>query len=147
MTWVPHPSIPPIEGWEATNLHGASARLPYIKCAWPTLPQPLERVPHPSIPPIEGWEATNPHGASARLPHSKWHPNHPSRFRVCAISYAAPIRIIVSIFTPNAFSIRSRHSLLDICTISYKYLNMYVFVHAINAKDGLSSSSTDAFPS
>jgi len=31
----------------------------------------------------------------------------PSRFRVCAISYADCIRISVSIFTPNAFSIRS----------------------------------------
>jgi len=31
----------------------------------------------------------------------------PSRFRVCAISCAEAIRISVSIFTPNAFSIRS----------------------------------------
>jgi len=32
---------------------------------------------------------------------------NPSRFHVCAISYAEAIRISVSIFTPNAFSIRS----------------------------------------
>jgi len=32
---------------------------------------------------------------------------NPSRFRICSISYAEAIRISVSIFTPNAFSIRS----------------------------------------
>ena len=58
-------------------------------------------------------------GQHTHFPHHKpHHPDQaaqttrftrirPSRFRVCAISYAEAIRINVSIFTPNAFSIRS----------------------------------------